>query len=69
MPQNFSDDGHGWRKFAIGCEVIQCRNKFAMGEIASGSENYNRAWLRHSARRQPFAQRIWFRLISGSIHE
>jgi hypothetical protein len=39
-----------------------------MGEIAGGSENHNRAWLGHGARRQPFAQRIWFRLISGSIH-
>jgi len=39
-----------------------------MSEVARGAEDHNRAWLRHGTRRQTFAQWIWFRLISSSVH-
>jgi len=67
-PAGETDNLHGGWQVAIGGEVIQCRDKFAMGEIAGRSEDHNRAWLRYGARGQTFAQRIWFWLISGSIH-
>jgi len=39
-----------------------------MGEIARGAEDHNGARLRHCASGKPFPERVWFRLISGSIH-
>jgi len=45
-----ADNLDGWREIAIGGEVIQCGNKFAMSEIARGSKYHNCAWLRHGAR-------------------
>src|SRR4029077_3141428 len=67
-PASEADNRHGRRKLAIGGQIVQCGDKFAMGEVARSAEDHNRAWLRHGARRQAFAQWIWFVLISGLIH-
>jgi hypothetical protein len=39
-----------------------------MGEITRCAEDHNGARLRHWAGGKPFPERIWFRLISSSIH-
>ena len=67
-PASETDDLHGWGEFAVGGQVIQCGDEFAMGEIPCGAEDHNGAWLRNGARGQPFAQRVRFRLISSSVH-
>src|SRR6266571_4473592 len=64
-----SDNGHRGRQVTIGREVIKCRDQLAMGEIARSAEDHNAARLRHGARGNSFPERIWFRLISSSVHE
>ena len=68
LPARKSDDCHSGREIAIGGEVVERRHQFVMREIASGAEDHNAARLRHGARGQTFAQRVWLRLIGGSIH-
>jgi hypothetical protein len=64
-----SDNSHRRRQIAIGRKVIKRGDEFAPGEIARSAENHNRARLRHGTRGESFAERVWFRLISRSIHE
>jgi hypothetical protein len=63
-----SDNGHGGRQVAIGREVIQRRDEFAMREIAGGAENHNRARLRHCASGNSFAKWVQFLLVCCSVH-
>jgi hypothetical protein len=56
-------------QLTVGREVIQRGDEFAMGEIARGAEDHNGARLRHCASGKPFPERVWFRLISGSMHD
>ena len=68
LPAREADNCHGGRQVAVGREVIQRRHEFAVREITRGAEDHNRARLRHCARGNSFAKRVWFRLVSGSIH-
>ena len=63
-----SDDDHARWQFAVGRQVIQRRDKFAMCEITRSTEDHDAAWLWHGPRGQSFAQRVWFRLIRRAIH-
>jgi hypothetical protein len=40
-----------------------------MGEIARGAKDHNGARLGHWPSGKPFPKRVWFRLISGSMHD
>ena len=51
LPSRKPDDCDGGRQIAISGEVVECRNKFALGEIAGRAEDDNCARLWHSARR------------------
>src|SRR4029077_9276514 len=61
------DDYAGWQ-FAVGRQVIQCRDKFAMCEITRSTEDHDAAWLWHGPRRPSFSERVWFGLIRCAIH-
>jgi hypothetical protein len=45
-----TDNRHGGRQVAIGRDVVERRDKLAMGEITCSAEDHNATWLRHSAR-------------------
>jgi hypothetical protein len=64
-----SDNRDTGGQITVGREVIQRGDEFAMGEIARGAEDHNGARLRHWPSRKPFSKRVWFRLISGSMHD
>src|SRR5256886_14947327 len=66
-PSESDDDHAGWQ-FAVGRQVIQRRDKFAMCEISRSTEDHDAAGLWNGPRGQSFAQRVWFRLISSSVH-
>src|SRR5205823_7155497 len=53
-----TDNGGGGRQLTIGGQIIECRDEFAVREIAGRAENHDRARLRHRARRKSFAQWI-----------
>jgi hypothetical protein len=63
-----SDNRGAGGQITVSGEVIQRGNEFAMGEIARGAEDHNGARLRHWASGKPFPERVWFGLISTSIH-
>jgi hypothetical protein len=48
-PSESHDDHAGW-EFAVRCQVIQRRDKFAMREITRSAEDYDAAWLRDRPR-------------------
>src|SRR5207248_10000160 len=62
-----SDNRDTGGQIAVGREVVQRGDEFAMGEMARGAKDYNGARLRHCASGKPFPERVWFRLISGSM--
>jgi hypothetical protein len=64
-----SDNRGTGGQLTVGREVIQRGDKFAMREIARGAEDHNGAWLGHWPSGKPFPERVWFRLISGSMHD
>ena len=45
-----SDNRHRRRQLAVGRDVIERRDEFAMGEIACRAEDHDTAWLRHRTR-------------------
>ncbi len=63
-----SDNCYRRRQITIGCKVIQSRDEFAVGEIARSAEDHNSTRLRHKPSGKPFPERVWFRLLSRSIH-
>src|SRR5204863_7850358 len=62
-PSESYDDHTRWQ-FAVGRQVIQRRDEFAMREITRSTEDNDAAWLCYGPRRQSFAERVCFGLIS-----
>src|SRR5207244_119447 len=56
------DHGEAGGEIAVGRDVVERGNEFAVREIASRAENHHGAWLRHGPAGEAFAQRIdlWF---------
>src|SRR5205823_13364451 len=52
----------------IGSKVIQGEDEVAVREIARSGEDHNITRLRHRPSGKPFPERVWFRLLSRSIH-
>jgi hypothetical protein len=63
-----SDNFYRRRQVTIGCKVVQSGHEFAVGEIARSAEDHNGTRLRHRPSGKPFPERVWFRLLSRSIH-
>jgi len=64
-----SDNRDTGGQLTVGREIIQRGDEFAMGEIARGAEDHNGARLGHWPSGKPFPERVWFRLIGGSMHD